>query len=338
MRFSGIGLAMLCALWPGPGQAACLTALQVVETGSLTLTHGAREERLVFIAVTVDDLLFGDGASLSSAAMLRTGETDIWSLTAYPESWVAQLRQDMCGEDILEAIDAQRLLVAGGDPFTYAMTGLSPAQAAMQGYLLYGRAAEIARDQASAEDQARARLAAFEAALPDRQGTFLVNFRLARADMTDAAAIEAGMAAIMSDPDLDPAGMAAAMERLMLGQPQDLGSCPCAMDVTEAHLFGAGGAPFAGASESWQSPDAGKAGFALQVTQVRADPGQPMQITGQFTGALFAMAPAAESGTDLLGQLGLLDMEKADVPTPVTGRFQVDHVLMGDLMRLPKLF
>ncbi|WP_322890468.1 MULTISPECIES: hypothetical protein [unclassified Yoonia] len=331
--------------------AACLTPVEVVETGEMWITLDDRTDRLVFIAVTVDDLLFDGAESISSAAVLSGenaagGPYQIWSITAYPEGWVTELRQQLCGEDILDAIDAQRVLSVDGDPLAGAMVSLSPSQSVIQGYLQFGRAGKTDPDRLAAETAARAQLAAFESRLPPRDGVFLVNFRLPAPNLRDARAIEAQMAAIVSDPSLDPAEMNRRLEALMLGRspgPTDPGAitCPCPMEIMEAHLFGADGPPFLAESRSWDTSDMASAPFGLTVTEIASQPDGAYRVTGQFSGAVFGMAPKAaqeSAGSTFLDSLGLPDMDKSPDAIAISGGFTIDRVLSGDMTRLPKLF
>lgn len=333
-------VAALAAAYPGDARAqACLEPLQVLPAGQLTLDGPGGKQILAFLRFRVADFLVDGFETLSSAAYV-TGRSEggrpyhVWSLTAYPESFATDLPLTICGEDLLEAMDAYRRLGNNDDPMAGATAALSPNQHAIGALLRRDRDKSLSPEELSEEEAARATIAAFEAHLPERTGAVLVNFRfepqpigllMQRTDIDDAM-----KARLMAE--------AASFDAAAVSADPKLLECPCAMSVMEAHVFGQGGIPFFGESLSWGTADARRTSFALTLTTVAPNADGSWNIEGEMEGGLFATRPDPSGPTPLSLATGIPDTIKEKEPLPVRARFRAEHVLPGNLSSLPKVF
>ena len=313
----------------------CLSPLVVETSGSLTLTEGDETRVLDILSTRIEDPLFDAAETLSTAVFVQ-GETplggpfNLWSISAYPQGFADRLASGTCGEDLLDALDAWRAVGDLDNPLALATAVLSPSQAAAGPFFRR----DLQTDQAAAAEEALATAARFEASLPDRAGAMVLNFRT---DLPDPRAL-------ITDPTISPVDLMQLLEDLespdallRLSDPMRL-SCPCDMEVVEAHVFGDSGPPFAGPSESWQMIQARKAPFTVTLTTVSENADGTYAVAGTFTGALFDMTPVEGEERGLSALTGIPDVETGETPTPITGSFTLDRVLPASLSRLPKVF
>lgn len=335
-----LAFAILLVAAPEEARAeACLEQVKVLSAGDMILDGPGGETRLEFLRFQVADFLFDGVETLSSAAYV-TGKADggrpyhVWSLTAYPASFATELPLTICGEDLLEAMDAYRLLGRGDDPMAGATAALSPNQNAIGALLRRDRDRALSPEQRAEEEAARAIIAGFEARLPDRAGSVAVNFRyetqpigqiLLRTDIDDAQKARLVAAAA----SFDAAGV---------GADPGLLECPCAMAVMEAHVFGQGGIPFFADSLSWGMADARRTSFALTLETVARNADGSWSIAGEMEGGLFPTRPDPSGPSPLSQATGIPDTIKEKEAFPVRARFRAEHVLPGSLSSLPKVF
>ncbi|MCC5972965.1 MAG: hypothetical protein JJT81_02825 [Rubellimicrobium sp.] len=347
----GALLALALASGASAQGALCLQEIAVTELGEviLNLGIGSKQERLVVLGIEVADILF-DGAERLASAVHVTGRNPIGgdyqvlSIAAYPEGFAAQLQAQICGEDLLDVIDAYRLIGEEGDPMSGATGAFSPAQNAASGLWRRERAQALSSERIAAEEDALAVIAAFQARLPDRQGALVLNLRPAAPDPMDFAAMEARIEAIVTDTTLDQAEMQRRLAETMTGSyapssdPMDWPPCPCPMEVLEAHVLGPGGPPFQAESLSWGPADEALGGFGAALTAIAQNADGSYRIEGRFGGGVVAMAPAPGEPSALAAVLGMPDMVKAREAQPIWGEFRIDMVLPGSLSDLPKVF
>ena len=335
-----LAVAILVVAHPDEARAhACLEELQVLPAGELILNGPAGEERLAFLRFQVADFLFDGVETLSSAAYV-TGKAEggrpyhVWSLTAYPNSFATDLPLTICGEDLLEAMDAYRLLGRSDDPMAGATAALSPNQHAIGALLRRDRDKSLSPEQRAEEEAARAAIANFEARLPDRAGAVTVNFRYEAQPIGQ----------IMVRTDIDDAqkarlmAMAASFDAAALSADPGRLECPCAMWAMEAHVFGQGGIPFFAESLSWGMADARKTPFSLTLETVARNADGSWSIAGEMEGGLFPTRPAPSGPSPLSQATGIPDTIKGKEHVPVSAWFRAEHVLPGALSSLPKVF
>lgn len=316
----------------------CLQDLELRKVGEVSLSLPWGETELEVIGFKVSDFLFDDAEVLSSAAYVL-GSADnqqyhLWSVSAYPQGFIEQLGLSVCGEDVLDALDAYRYLSRDNDPFAGATAALSPSQAAIQAFLRKGREDTLSSDDLAKEQAALATIKAFEDRLPNRQGAWVINFR---ADMFNPMAIM--MRFDLSEEEKlkllefsqSPQASAALENPALL-------PCPCEMSVLEAHLFQGSSPPYAGESLSWGSADARKAGFSLSLERVLQNPDGSYAVEARFAGSLFAMRPDPAGPSQLALMSGIPDMLKDAEAIVVTGTLRLDYVLPARLSGLPKVF
>lgn len=327
--------ACLAALAQTAVAQSCLEDITISKVGELTLTIDGADQTREFLAITIEDFVFGDIEAFTSAAYLRdpdgiNPDFHMWSLTAYPVGYADTLASALCGEDVLAAFDNYQKLADLGGLLSGALASISPTQASAIPLL----DAQLRRDvdeAAMAEIVAlRADIAAFDMQLPDRAGAVHVSLR--NANMSPNA--------VMMDMTLSPDEKFEILERLqgpalaqMLDNPETL-TCPCEMDVVETHIYGADGPPYRAPSRSWGLIDTRNALFTATLTEIaKADDGT-YSVAGTFDGAVVDVVPDLSSA----GALGTVALTKGDTFTPVSGSFTITGVMAGTLARLPKVF
>ena len=343
-----LGLAMNTTGDASAQALACLQPLIVSPVGSVTVDEGGTASTLEVLAIEVEGLLF-DGAERLSTAVHVTwsanGRTaQLMSLSAYPPGWGERLEREVCGEDLLDAMDALRRIGGGGDPMSGATGVLSPSQNAVLPVWRRDREAGLTETEKSALAADFELLAAFEARLPDRAGGLVLNLRPQGAAVSvDPIAIQERINAILDDSSIDPATMQARLAEAAAGpaplpdDPTQWPPCPCTMDVLEIHRFGSGGAPYAAQSLTWEARDARERPFQAALTTIGQNTEGTLRLEGWFDGSATTMRPAGE--TSGLGQeTDLRDVVRGSEPVPLSGVFVVDLVLPGSLSLLPKLF
>lgn len=314
---------------------SCLEDMTISEVGELTITTGGQDQTLTFLAVSIEDFVFGDIETFTSGAYLRDPDGinpnfHMWSLTAYPAGYAETLASTLCGEDVLAAFDSYQKLADLGGLLSGALASISPTQANAAPLL----DAQLRRDVdevAMAEIEAlRADIAAFDAKLPDRAGAVHLSLRNAYMNPTT----------IMMDTRLAPVKQMELLGRLegpalaQLLESPETQACPCDMEVVEAHVFGSGGPPLLAPSQSWGLIDTRNAPFTATLTEIsRVDDGT-FAISGVFEGAVVDVNPDLSSR----GPLGTFDLNKGDRFAPVTGNFTITGAMGGTLARLPKVF
>jgi hypothetical protein len=328
--------------------AACLQDITVSEVGHVILDHGEHQERLVVLGITVADILFDGTEALSSAAHVaglgQAGEYQLLSIAAYPPAFAAGLRESICGEDLLDVIDAYRLIGTDGDPMSGATGALSPSQQALSGLWRQTREAGLDADRIAAERAALAVIADFQARLPDRNGAFILNLRPEPPDLRDVAQMEARIAEITTDPTLTPQEMSDRLGEVFSGNapasadPLAWLPCPCPMEVLEAHVLGPGGPPYTGESRSWEPRDAARVEFPAELSAIARNEDGSYRIEGRFEGGVIPMSPLPGAASGLAALTGVPDMVRGTEAQPLRGEFRIDRVLSGSLTDLPKVF
>lgn len=334
------GLMMMLMVSPAAAeQGLCLQELTVEPVGELTLSLPTGVETLTFISLKIDGFVLEETEALSSAAYIQQ-KTDVnsdfhlWSLTAYTDRFIEQLKLSICGEDLLDALDAYQFIAKEGNPMAGASAALSPGQNAVKALFRKDREKSWSEIERVVADVAWQTIETFEASLPDRAGSFIINFR----------GIRKTLDSIMDRTDIELDEKLRLFNAFLSGgdtpslKNPALLACPCQMQVLEAHVFGEGGLPFFAKSLSWQSADIRKVPFNATLADIQRNADGSYKISGDFNGFVYAMQPDPKGDDAFSKMTGIPSTVKDKEPISINGKFAIDQVMHGDLSKLAKLF